>query len=101
MLRVTSLVEAVVPVDLVTPPDADEGAEGNSEAATLSGPTARPVWSLNGLAVWACAVAMPRNMVAMMKERCIAPSCVEFNRKAAPSPSHRDNVRSAKTENEH
>jgi len=35
-------------------------------------------------------------MVAMMKERCIALSCAEFNRKAAPSPLRQDNVRAKK-----
>jgi len=37
----------------------------------------------------------------MMKERCIALSCAEFNRKAAPSPLRQDNVRAKKKENEH
>jgi hypothetical protein len=40
-------------------------------------------------------------MMAKMKQRRIVFSCVEFNRKAAPSPSPQDNARSAKNENEH
>jgi hypothetical protein len=43
MLRVTSLFEAVVLVDPVMAPGADDDTDGNDEAGTLSGSAARPV----------------------------------------------------------
>jgi hypothetical protein len=49
--------------------------------------------------VWPWAVAMPRNMIAMMNMSFIALSCVEY-RKAALPPRALDNARSAKNENE-
>jgi hypothetical protein len=72
--------------------DAGEGddTDGKEDVGTLRGadPTALSLlfvcpFSCN--TVWPWAVAMPRNMIAMMKTSCIALSCVEC-RKAALSP---------------
>jgi len=86
--------------------DAGEGddTDGKEDVGTLRGadPTALSLlfvcpFSCN--TVWPWAVAMPRNMIAMMKTSCIALSCVECRKAAALPPVQLDNARSAKNEN--
>jgi hypothetical protein len=80
----------------------DVGALRGADPTILLPPTALSllvVWPFRCNTVWPWAVVMPRNMIAMMKTRFTALSCVEC-RNAALSPVLPDNARSAKNENE-
>jgi hypothetical protein len=58
------------------------------------------VWPVPCAAVWACAVVMPRKMIAVRIMRCIAFSCFESDRRAASLIAMQDNARTIKNKNE-
>lgn len=87
------VVDPVVAVDPLVVPDGnpDEDVEvdgcdvvdrprGADPIAVLPLPVA---WPFTSAAVWACAVVMPRKMIAVSIVRCIALSCFQSDRRAA------------------
>jgi hypothetical protein len=99
----TGACELAPPADAEPAPDEDDDPDGKVEVGTLRGSGAAAlallaVWPLGCEAVWPCAAAMPRNMIAMPKTS-FNRALLHFECREA-APSAQDNARYGKNENE-